>query len=226
MAVSELFNTYSGYSVGIPPIPVINGVGNVTANNLTVAGNANIIGNLTAFNFRGDFSGNVSANLSINGPNKELAFNKNGILSTTSGVQFDSTSNTLVITNNISTNKLSMGTGDNEFYSVQPLLTTTFSIDEDQVLHTFLANSALSVEYTIVAVDTALNFVQASKLFVGVSETDIGYFEFGTIDTPPESSGVGDFKVNFVGDGSVTLTVSPYTSNRIVYKIVISSIKT
>jgi hypothetical protein len=117
-----------------------------------------------------------------------------------------------------------LGSGLNEFCTSTIVFATTQSAGADQVLHRSLVNTLSSVDYTIIATDVINNYRQTSKLFAGVLGTDVGYFEYGTIDVPQISPGVGDFKVTYI-DGNVSLTVTPVVSTLVNYKIMITSYK-
>ena len=88
----------------------------------------------------------------------------------------------------------------------------------------FRSSSICSVDYTIIATDGTGNVRQTSKLFASVLGTEVGYFEYGTIDVPAESPGVGDFRVQY-DSGNVLLVVTPMSSNLTTYKIMITSYK-
>ena len=97
-------------------------------------------------------------------------------------------------------------------------------MDLNQNLHRIPASSISSIDYTIIATDNTANARQTSKLFASVLGTEVGYFEYGTIDVPMTSPGVGDFKVVY-DSGNVVLTVSPIPNNLVNYKIMITSYK-
>lgn len=74
---SELFNTLTGYSVGIPPVPVIDETGNVVSNFLSLTGNvtANKVYANSFF-----YANGQPFNPRPGGNNTQLQFNNNGIL--------------------------------------------------------------------------------------------------------------------------------------------------
>ena len=118
--------------------------------------------------------------------------------------------------------------GNNQFYTISSLIATTNSTVVDQVLHRVSAPTVVSMDYTIIATDTVANTRQTSKLIASVLGTDVGYYEYGTIDAPLSSTGVGDFKVNYeFGSfgGNVTLTVTPRAAHLTNYKVLITSYK-
>ena len=74
---SELFNTLTGYSVGIPPIPVIDGNGNVISNFLNLSGNVSA-NKVYANSFF--YANGTPFNANPGGSNTQLQFNNNGEL--------------------------------------------------------------------------------------------------------------------------------------------------
>ena len=93
-----------------------------------------------------------------------------------------------------------------------------------QVLHFQPSSQICSVDYTIIATDPTSNVRQTSKLFASVLGSEVGYFEYGTIDVPQTSAGVADFKVEYIS-GNVALTVKPMTGHTTSYKIMVTSYK-
>lgn len=231
---ADAFNSAGGFSVGIPPIPVIDLNGNITASKATISGNIAVGGNIavsgaiSATNFYGNVQGNITANITISGPNGAVLFNSYGLANTATGVTYDIDTKSLTIEENLTANNFSLGLGENQFYNILSLVSTTISTTTNQVLHKVLATTVCAMDYTIIATDTVANTRQTSKLIASVLGNDVGYYEYGTIDAPISSPGVGDFKVNFEPGnlgGNVTLTVTPQTSNLINYKILVTSYK-
>jgi hypothetical protein len=74
---SELFNTLTGYSVGIPPVPVIDETGNVVSNFLSLTGNvtANKVYANSFF-----YANGQPFNANPGGSNTQLQYNNNGNL--------------------------------------------------------------------------------------------------------------------------------------------------
>lgn len=227
---ADPFNSLAGYTIGIPPIQVIDANGNVSSNNafftqLNVTGNASVGGNVSAQNFIGDVYGNVHGYLagSSHGNTTEVYYNSNGNLNADPGFTFDSTAQLVTIKGDLVANTVTLGS-DVEVVTSSALVATTTSNTADQVLHTIRANSISSIDYTIVATDAIANTRQTSKLFAGVLGSDVGYMEFMTIDIPISSPGVGDFKVAYRA-GNVALTVTPTSSGLTTYKISVTSYK-
>ena len=231
---ADAYNSAGGYSVGIPPINVIDLNGNITApkatiaGNLVVGGNIAISGDISATNFYGNVQGNISANISITGTDGTILYNDNSLASTAEGVIYNKNTKSLVIEENLTANSFALGLGVNQFYEISSFTATTNSDSPNQVLHRIPANTLCGVEYTVIATDPVANTRQISKLNAIVLGSDVGYAEFGTADSPADSPGVGDFKVNFEPfglTGSVTLTVTPIAAHTTDYKILIISYK-
>lgn len=225
---ADPFNSLGGYTVNIPPITVIDSNGNVNTSvaNVTtlLASEATFSGNVTAPLFIGDVQGNISGNVTINAPDDAILYSANGVAVGSSDFSYYEANSTLEVVGNIITDSLSMGTGYNLYSTASVMFATTVSASPTQVLHTQPANSICSVDYTVIATDSTGNSRQTSKLFASVLGSEVGYFEYGTIDVPALGPGVGDFKVLY-DSGNVVLVVTPVTSNLTTYKIMITSYK-
>jgi len=231
---ADAFNSVGGYTVGIPPVNIIDTSGNITApkasvaGNLAVGGNVAVSGSITATNFYGNVQGNISATITITGPNNALLYNNNAIVQTADSIKYDPATKSITVEENLTANNFSLGLGNNQFYTISSFIATTNSTSVDQVLHRVSAPTVVSMDYTIIATDTVANTRQTSKLIASVLGSDVGYFEYGTIDAPISSPGVGDFKVNYEPGslgGNVTLTVTPQSAHLTNYKILITSYK-
>jgi len=231
---ADAFNSAGGYSTGIPPVQVIDLNGNITApratitGNLTVGGNLAVSGAISATNFYGNLQGNITANISISGPNGAMLFNSYGLAATADSIKYDPDTKSITVEDHFAAKNFSVGLGDSQFYTMSSMIATTNSANVDQVLHKVLATTVCSMDYTIIATDTTANIRQTSKLIAGVLGSDVGYYEYGTIDAPADSPGVGDFKVNFEAGnfgGNILLTVTPKTAHLTNYKILITSYK-
>lgn len=228
MAV-DAFNSVGGYTVGIPPIPLVNETGDITApsatvNELNVNGDAYVTGVMNADTFRGSFEGQISGEIVLTGNNTEIVFNKHGQAATDSGLVFDYDAQRLTVEKDFTANSITLGSGTNEFSTTSVMFAITTSASAGQVLHFQPASRICSVDYTIIATDPTSNVRQTSKLFASVLGDEVGYFEYGTIDVPQTSPGVADFKVEFIS-GNVALTVKPMTSHSTTYKIMVTSYK-
>lgn len=230
---ADAFNSVGGYTIGIPPVNVIDTNGNLTCNratigNLAVSGNVAVSGTITATNFYGNVQGNITANISIYGNSGEIVFNDNGFASSAEGVVYDNVDKSLTVENKLTANSFALGLGVNQFYSIDSSIVTTNSLTANQVIHRIPAQTVAGLEYTIIATDTVANTRQMSKLNAIVLGNDVGYAEFGTTDAPITSEGVADFRVQLEGLGftaNVVLTATPLSAHLTNYKILVISYK-
>ena len=234
---ADPFNSAGGYSVGIPPYLVIDSNGNITSPraiiaNVSIIGDTIITGNVQASTYKGKFEGDVVGNVVVTGEDKDVLFNDNGNIGASNFFKFDSSLKLVTIDGDLVANSITLGSGTNEFCKTQVVMATTNSQATDQVLFRIESDTICSVDYTIIATDATSNTRQTSKLFASVLGDEVGFYEYGTIDVPVTSPGVGDFKVMYSapdagssGSGNVLLTVSPVTSNLTDYKIMVTSYK-
>ena len=180
---ADPFNSVGGYTVGIPPIPVISSNGDITvnailANTISVIQDAIFSGSITASSFIGDIHGNIVGNTAAPGADTQLVFNHNGALAASSKFTFDSTQNLVTITGDLVANSLTLGAGALEFSTSTVYKVNTNSNVADQIIHRILASSICSIDYTIIATTTEgiSRKRQTSKLFATVLDSDVGYF--------------------------------------------------
>jgi hypothetical protein len=224
---AEAFNSAGGYTVGIPPISIINTNGNITApyaninGNLDVSGNITATGDLRADNIYGNIVGNTIGNVVISAPETSITFVKSGTVSGNNNFTYNEVNNVVTINGDLIANTLTMGAGSYEFSSTKMLFASTNSAGADQVLQSVNGTNHSAVEYMIIADDVTANSRQTTKLLASILGTQIAYSEFGTIDI---NGGVGDFKVQY-NTGNIELTVSPLLSNPASYKIMVTTYK-
>ena len=229
MAAPDPFNSAGGYTVGIPPVPVIAANGdisthNIFVDNINVTSNLIAGGNVYADTFHGTFAGQISGGLTVPGSTTEIVFNTDGTADASANFTFNKILNILTVNNGtIRANAFTLGTGINQFSTTQTFRMTTVTTSADQILTTVMANTVCSMDYTIIATDPVANNRQTSKLMATVLNGDVGYYEYGTIDVPQNSPGVADFKVGYA-NGNVNLTVTPYTTT-VNYRIMVTSYK-
>jgi hypothetical protein len=229
MAAPDPFNSAGGYSVGIPPLPIVaaNGdvtAGNISGDNLNVTSTIRAGGDVYGNTFYGKFAGSISGGLTVPGLTTQILFNTNGNADASQNLTFNASTNVLKVDNgSVTANAFTLGTGVNQFSTTQSLRVNTNVTTPDQILTTIQANTVCGIDYTIIATDPIANNRQTSKIMATILNGDVGYYEYGTIDVPQSSPGVADFKVAYTG-GNVNLTVTPYT-NSVNYKIMITNYK-
>lgn len=93
---AELFNSLTGYSVGIPAVPVVDNTGNVVSNFLNLAGNvsANKVYANTYY-----YANGQPLSVTAAGSNNQVQYNFNNVFSASPNFTFDSTANLLEVTN-------------------------------------------------------------------------------------------------------------------------------
>jgi hypothetical protein len=219
------FNSVGGYSVGIPPVQVVDQNGNILGNigNIVNLSSQDISasGNITANTFYGNLIGNITANITVPGVNTAIIFNDSGLANASGNFTFDKVEDRVTVTGSLSANALSIGAGNNQLITQNAVFAITASMAADQVLHRVFANAICSIDYTVVATDATSNTRQTSKLVASVLGGNVGYYEYGTINM---NGGVGDFKVQY-NTGNVELVVTPLTSYSTSYKIMVTSYK-
>lgn len=227
---AEPFNSKSGYTVGIPPIPVIDANGNITANNalfggsVVISGDGVFAGNITADVINGTFNGNISGNIVVPGNNTWVLFNNFGEAGSDGSFRYDKDTKIVYLEGTMVTDSIVYGNGVNEFCTTEISFATTNSSAPGQVLWTIPSNTICSVDFTIIATDTTGNVRQTSKLFATVLGDEVVYHEIGTVYVPIGPIGVADFTVNNES-GDVHLLVQPTTDNLVTYKIMVTSYK-
>lgn len=226
---ADPFNSKSGYTIGIPPRPFADANGNIYTDyaeigNIVISGDTFSSGNIVANVFVGTFQGNIEANIVVPGSNTWVLINNNGAVGASSGLTYNWDTNTLKVTDTVVANSYVLGSGTSEFSTTKVVFATTASTALNQVLYAIPATGICSIDVTVIATDTSLNYRQISKLFAGILGTEVDYNEYGTIDVPISSPGVGDFAISY-GNGNIQITVTPVTSNLTEYKISVTTYK-
>lgn len=108
---AELFNTIDGYSVGIPPVPVIDGNGNLITNVFSPNGNV-YTGNIYTNNYY-YANGDPLVTIAIAGSNTQVQYNNNGQLGASSNFTFNSSNNLLTVSNLLITGTTNLGSVGN-----------------------------------------------------------------------------------------------------------------
>jgi hypothetical protein len=219
---ADPFNSAGGYTYNIPPVPLIDTAGSLTVVNANVA-NSITVGNITATGtvIATTFVGNVQGGFTVEGPDTGILFNNAGSADAIATVTYTSQTDTVTVAGNLIANSFTIGANNNEFSTSRVVFATTSSSGVNQQLHSIPASTISSIEYMVIATDAISNTRQTSKLIASVLGSEVGYYEYGTIDM---NGGVGDFKVNY-DSGAITFTVTPITANPTQYKIMITSYK-
>jgi hypothetical protein len=228
---ADPFNSKSGYTIGIPPIPILDSNGNLTVpeaviGNVIIEGDQVVSGTITSNLFIGTFQGNITGNFVVPGLDTYVIFNEDGFAGASQRFTYDYTDHILTLQGDFIADSITVGSGVNEFSTTSVMFATTVSSAPEQVLHSIPANTICSVDYTVIATDSIGMNRQTSKLFGTILGAEVGYYEYGSIDVPELGPGVGDFKILYdAGTSSVTLVVTPVTANLVDYKIMVTSYK-
>jgi len=155
---ADPFNSKSGYTVGIPPIEVIDANGNIYAGyaeigNVTISGDQVVTGTISANLFTGTFEGNITGNFVVPGLNTYVIYNDNGNAGASQFFTFDSADKLLTIDGDLVANSITLGSQSLEFSTQRVFFATTNSNAPDQVLYTINANTIISVDFTVIATD-------------------------------------------------------------------------
>jgi len=118
---AEPFNSISGYTVGIPPVSVINSNGNIVTNVNAPA--ANVTANAIYANYF-LYANGYSIITSPGGSNTAIQFNNDGVFGGSNAVTFNKNTNTLTVTNFVASSGANLGNvstltilgGDNGYF--------------------------------------------------------------------------------------------------------------
>jgi len=118
---AEPFNSIGGYTVGIPPVPIVDANGNVTTNVNAPA--ANITANRVFANYY-LYANGYSIITEPGGSNTAIQFNNNGVFGGSNALSFNNVTNTLSATNFVVSGNANLGNvstltilgGDNGYF--------------------------------------------------------------------------------------------------------------
>lgn len=118
---AEPFNTLGGYTVGIPPVPVVDANGNITTNVNAPA--ANVTANRVFANYY-LYANGYSIITNPGGSNTSIQFNDAGAFGGSNALTFNKTSNTVTVTNLVVNSSANLGNvstltilgGDNGYF--------------------------------------------------------------------------------------------------------------
>jgi len=197
-SVDATGNVTAGNLVSIAAVVGVSAsfTGNVDAGNLTLGsgnitgGNIEVVGNVTAANFIGNVSGNISAA----GSNTNIQFNDDGVLGGTAGFTFDKTANLVTLTGNIDVANLN-ATGE---------VVATGNITGGNITTTGIANIA-TLEVTGNA--NVIGNISGGNIDTSGEIVATGNITGGNINTAGEVVATGNVSGgNLVSAGSVVAT--------------------
>lgn len=140
---SEYFNSINGYSIGIPPIPVVDSNGNIVTNVLTTGNVA--ASNVYASNYFFSNGQPFTTNVKVAGSNTQVQFNDLGNLGASVNLTFDKTSNVLTTTN--------LDINNNILLKDQSTIEFEDSVSNNVISFKAPANVPNNVDYTLPSTD-------------------------------------------------------------------------
>lgn len=213
-------------------------LGGVNFNNspnvsLGPVGNITISGGLNGYVLTTDGLGNLSWGASGNGgggngepggSNTQVQYNLNGDFGASPYFTFNSADQTVTIGGNLIANSLQIGSGIYEFCTSEVYFAATVSTSPSQVLYSIPVADISAVDFDIIATDSIDQARQSSKIsslyYAGV----VQFTEYASLQS---GGGVCDFGVSYnpgdiITPAALQLTVTPDTSNQVIYKMLIT----
>ena len=228
---SNPFNSVGGYSVGIPPVEVIDTSGNIHAVygqfeyfavtvDAEISGNMAVSGLLQAENFHGNFSGNINASLTIPDTDTQIIYSHGNTLSGAGNLTWNNNSATLALNGNLIANTYTLGYGTNQFVTSSIQFATSASTSPNQSILNISASNIAALEIAITSTDTVAHCLQFNKIIACTLAGNIDYVESGTVNLG--SSGVATFAMA-VNAGNIQLLVTPLSADSTTYKMLVTS---
>ena len=206
---SEAFNSITGYTVGIPPVPVISASGNLVMNVQYPSGNV-VVNSVTSNNY---LYANGQPIYAPAGANTQVQFNDAGAFAGNIAFTFDKTTGTVAMS------AMQIGVGANTFSRQFVQFSSTTSTAPNQVLWEILGSTVSEVDFNIIATDTTNSARQTVMIPSIIFGTTVEYTEYAGLGI---NGGVGIFAVGYSG-GNLQLTVSPYAASLTEYHIAITT---
>jgi len=212
---AESFNSITGYSVGIPPVPVIDSTGNLTINVQYPSGNV-VVNTVKANSYA---YANGSPIVVPSGSNTQIQFNDNGSFAGNTAFTFNKDNVSVTINGNLIANSLQIGFGAYKFSTQAVYFAETTSTAADQVIWSIDANTVSGVDFNINATD-ATNDARHSLMIASVNlGTTVMFTEYAGLGI---NGGVGIFAVQYTA-GFIQLTVTPYAASSTNYHMSITT---
>ena len=206
---SDAFNSLTGYTVGIPPVPIADASGNIVINVQYPAGNV-VVNSVYANNY---YFPNGSPIVAPSGANTQVQFNDGGSFAGNTAFTFDKTTSTVAMS------AMQIGVGANIFSRQFVQFANTTSVVPDQVLWQVLGSMVSEVDFNIIATDTTNGARQTAMIPSIIFGTTVEYTEYAGLGI---NGGVGVFSVIYSG-GFLQLVVTPYATSLTNYHIAITT---
>lgn len=198
--------------------------------NLGNISNIKIPGGINGYVLTTDGTGNLAwsaggagGNGVPGGTNTQVQFNDDGSFAGDPFLTFNKTSKRFTVAGELVANTITIGSGAFQFSKSNVFFATTVTTSNTALI-SLNANAVSSVDFTVIATDNQARKRQVSKLSAVMYDETVNYNEYSTLFV---NDLVGDFSVAYkpgdaVNPPSVTLYVTPETSNMSIYKIQIT----
>jgi len=228
-------NSGSINTSGIATIHTLNSVGNATFSgpnvNLGNVSNLHIEGGLNGYFLQTDGLGGLSwqsvgsggGNAIPGGGNTQIQYNNAGNFAGSSYFTFNDNTNTVQVAGTLIANVVQVGSGSYQFGTSEVYFANSSSTST-QVIYTIPVSACSGVDFEIIATDSVGQRRQSAKFsslyYAGVVE----YSEYAGLNI---NGGIGNFQVvynpgNVLVAPSLDMQVTPFTSDPVVYKMLIT----
>ena len=221
---------------GLLTVPSIKS--NTTANfqgatnvNLGNVGNLHISGGINGDVLQTNGSGSLSwvaggggSNGLPGGSNTQVQFNNDGTFGGNSYLTYNDFTKVFQVGGNLIANSVQVGAGAYKWSTSFVFFANTTNAAAQQILYSVPVANVSGVEFEIIATESAGPSRQSSKISSLYYDSTVEFTEYASLFV---NGGVGDFEVAYDGGNiivppSLELNVSPYTSNPITYKMLIT----
>jgi hypothetical protein len=152
----------------------------------------------------------------VGGNNTQIQFNDNGVFNGSDKFTFDKTTGNVTITDDLTANSLTLGSGIFKFSRTSVFHATTISTSTQEIL-ALDAEGLAGADLTIISTDATSNSRQITKLSIVIYDGIISYNDTSTIAV---NNYLAEFSVNYDSGGSkLQIIVSPSASNFMNHKM-------
>jgi hypothetical protein len=221
---------------GLLTVPSIKS--NTTANfqgatnvNLGNVSNLHISGGINGYLLQTDGSGNLSwsegpgtGNGLPGGANTQVQYNNDGTFGGNSYLTYNDFTKVFQVGGNLIANSVQVGAGAYKWSTSFVFFANTTNATPQQILYSLPVANVSGIEFEIIATEPAGPSRQSSRISSLYYDSTVEFTEYASLFV---NGGVGDFEVAYDGGNiivppSLELNVSPYESNPITYKMLIT----
>jgi hypothetical protein len=200
--------------------------------NLGTISNIHIAGGVNGYVLTTDGTGNLSwavvggggGNGTPGGANTQVQFNESDTFAGSPYLTYNDYTRTLQVSGNLIANSVQVGAGIYKWSTSFVYFANTANTDPQQMLYSIPVANVAGVEFQIFATEPAGPSRQSSKISSLYYDNTVEFTEYASLFV---NGGVGDFEVAYDGGNiivppSLELNVTPYTSNPVTYKMLIT----